>query len=87
MEGKNMNEFKRKIKNEDMQEALRILKRLIRKQYPEATFEVSPGFDDPEGIDLRTKIDVDDVHEVFDFILPTVFKFQDKGVPIHVIPV
>lgn len=70
----------------DMQKALRHLKNFIRKHYPEATFHVERAIDDPQSVNLVTSVDVDDINEVFDIVLPTIFKFQDQGLPIHVIP-
>lgn len=72
--------------NPELQEAVRELKQLVRKHYPGATFSVAPDYEDRDHVNLIAKVGVD-INDVFDLVLPTVFKFQDKGVPIHVIPV
>lgn len=69
-----------------VQAALAELETLIRTRYPDATFEVSLGVDDPDAINLYATVDATDSDEVLDVILPRLFALQDAGLPIHVIP-
>jgi len=63
------------------------LQSIISQHYPTASFSVSRGIDDPEGIDLRATVDVDDPDEVLDRVIDRVVELHvDEGIPIHVIP-
>ena len=62
------------------------IKATITERYPGASFAVSRG-DDPEGIYLRTTIDLDDVDQVLDGILDELYDIQvERALPIYVIP-
>ncbi len=70
-----------------IQAALAELEALIRGQYPSATFEVFHG-EDPEGIYLRTTVDVADTDEVVDVFIDRLVDLQvDDGLPVYIIPV
>ena len=67
--------------------ALNELAGLVKRQYPEATFQVAPAEDDPNIIHLLTRIDVDDTEEVANLVMDRMLEMQiDEGLPIYVIP-
>ena len=67
--------------------ALAELKELIQGRYLMARFEVVEG-EDPEGVRLRTIVDLDDPDEVMDLVLERLLALQiDEGLPVYVIPV
>lgn len=67
--------------------ALDEFRRLIRQRYPDATFEVTRGIDDPEAIHLVATVDVDDLDEVADLVMDRMMELQiDEELPIFVIP-
>ena len=64
------------------------LETLIRARYPDATFRVERGQDDPEAIQLVTTVDVEDTDEVLDAIADRVMELQiEHDLPVFVIPV
>jgi hypothetical protein len=70
------------------QAAIAELKTLIASRYPTATFELSPGVDEPGNIHLVTTVDLDEPTDVLDLVIDRAVDFQaDEGVPVHVIPV
>lgn len=74
--------------NPDVKQAVDELERIVRSRYPEASFKVERGEDNPEGIHLITIVDIEDPDEVLDVVIDRVLHFQiDKGLPVHVIPV
>ncbi len=71
-----------------IRDALRELKGMILQRYPEATFEISRGDDEPESIHLTTTVDVDDPDEVVDLVIDRLLELQvEEGLPVHVIPI
>lgn len=63
------------------------LKRLIREQYPEATFAVEVG-GEPDGVYLVTTVDLEDTEEVLDVIMDRLLEIQiDEQLPVYVLPV
>jgi hypothetical protein len=71
-----------------IRDALGELKGMILQRYPEATFEVSRGDDEPESIHLTTTVDVDDPDEVMDLVVDRLLELQvEEGLPVHVIPI
>lgn len=70
------------------QAALSELQRILTQHYPEATFRVRRGIDDPESIHLVTTVDVEDTDEVLDVVIDRIMELQiEEGLPVHVIPV
>jgi hypothetical protein len=64
------------------------LRGIIQQRYPDATFEVSRGSDDPEAIHLTATVDVEDTEEVVDLVIDRMMELQiEEGLPIFVIPV
>jgi hypothetical protein len=63
------------------------LKGTILTRYPEATFEIAPGNENPTAIHLHAFVDLDDPFDVTDELLDRIVDIQvDEGVPLHVIP-
>ncbi len=76
------------IRDPRMQQALDELRGVIAKQYPEATFAVSRGEDDPDSVHLTTIVDVDDTDAVLDVVVDRLLQFQvEEQLPVHVIPI
>jgi hypothetical protein len=70
------------------QAAVNELRETIRQHYPEASFELSQGFDEPEQILLTTIVDLDDPDEVLDLVLDRLLELEiDEGIPLYVIPI
>lgn len=70
-----------------IQRAVEELKGLIHNRYPSATFEVFEG-EDPEGVYLRTTVDIEDRDEVIDTVIDRSLEIQiDEGLPVYVIVV
>lgn len=70
-----------------IKKAVKELKGLITARYPQATFSVAAG-EDPEGIYLRTTVDVPDTEEVLDVVIDRMLEMEiDEGLPIYVLPV
>ncbi len=71
-----------------MQEAVDELTQAIRQRYPEATFQISRGIDEPEQVHLWTTVDREDPDEVLDLVLDRLLELEvDEGVPLYVIPI
>jgi hypothetical protein len=75
------------LSNERMSAAVNELQTAISSVFPEAQFELY-AFDDPEGLYIRTTVDIDDTDQVIDTIIDRLVTFQFEDLlPIHVIPV
>ncbi|MGI8552981.1 MAG: hypothetical protein ACR2PL_19670 [Dehalococcoidia bacterium] len=60
---------------------------LIRRQYPDASFDTVIG-EDPEGVYLRATIDVDDTPAVMDTVIDRLYELEvEVGLPVYVQPV
>jgi hypothetical protein len=60
---------------------------LIRRHYPEATFQIVPAEDDASIVHLVARVDVDDTEDVADLVMDRMIQMQiDEGLPIYVIP-
>ncbi len=71
-----------------VQSALDELRGMIQGQYPEATFEVARGEDDPEAVHLLTTVDVEDTDAVLDLVIDRLLQLQvEERLPVHVIPI
>jgi hypothetical protein len=74
--------------DERVQRALTELQDLIHTRWPQATFRVAYGEDDPQMVHLWTTVDVEDTDEVVDVVIDRVVELQlEEGVPLSVIPV
>jgi hypothetical protein len=70
-----------------LQSAIEELRGLILRRYPDATFSLSRGHDDPEIIHLNATVDVEDLDEIIDLVIERELELQvEQGLPIHVIP-
>jgi hypothetical protein len=71
-----------------MRQAVDELAQTIRQRYPEATFEISRGVDEPEQIHLWTTIDREDPDEVLELVLDRLLELEvEEGIPLYVIPI
>lgn len=69
-------------------QALQELQGIIQARYPDATFEVSRGIDDPDSVHLLTTVDVEDLDEVADLVIERELDLHiNEGLPVHVIPI
>jgi len=67
--------------------ALDELRAMIKVRYPQATFELSRGTDDPAAVHLIAVVDVVDTDEVVDLVIDRMMELQiEEGLPIFVIP-
>jgi len=63
------------------------LKGLILERHPEATFEISPGPENPTAIHLHAYVDLDDPFEMTDEIIDRIVDIQiDHEIPLSVAP-
>lgn len=65
--------------------ALTELRGLVAARWPDAVFTVYRG-DDPDGIYLTPIVDIDDLDEVIDAVLPRMVELQEAGLPVYVVP-
>ncbi|GEM_PF-450010 len=71
-----------------IEQAIEELKGMLLQEYPDATFEIASGQDDPEAIHLITAVDVDNLNSVLDVVIDRVVTLQvEEGIPVYVIPV
>jgi hypothetical protein len=71
-----------------IQAVIQELEDTILQRYPDATFEITSGVDDPTSIHLVVTTDVEDPDEVGDLVVDRVVELQtDDRIPLHVIPV
>jgi hypothetical protein len=60
---------------------------LVRSRYPEATFSVCHGTDDPEAVHIYETVDVEDTEPVVDLVIERELELlAEEGLPVHVIP-
>ena|SRR5215208_5829036 len=70
-----------------MSQALNELADLVRRRYPEATFQVSHAEDDPSIVHLLTRLDVEDTDEAAALVMDRMVQMQvEEGLPVYVIP-
>src|SRR4051812_6414180 len=58
---------------------------IIRQHYPEASFRVSPGEDDPAIVQLVAIVDVEDTDPVFDTVMARLLELHDEDLPVFVV--
>jgi hypothetical protein len=68
-----------------MHAALDELAAIVSQHYPEATFRVSRGEDDPAIVQLVTTVDVEDTDPVLDVVMDRLLELQDEDLPIFVV--
>ena len=70
------------------QAAVDEMQALVLQHYPEATFKVERGIDDPEAIHLWVTVDLEDPDEVVDLVIEPVMEIQiEREIPLFVIPI
>jgi hypothetical protein len=70
------------------QAAVDEMQALVQQHYPEATFEVERGIDDPEAIHLWVTVDLEDPDEVVDLVIEPMMEIQiEREIPLFVIPI
>lgn len=78
---------RRRPRRSEIDAALAELRQIILQKYPEATFEVKRGIDEPDSFELWATVDIEDGNDVIDLVLDRVLDMQlEDGLPIHVIP-
>src|SRR6266498_1764838 len=69
-----------------MQSAVDEIQGVIRRRYPDATFEVGPG-EDPEGLYIVATVDVEDMFDVLDLVSSRLVDLQvEERLPLYLIP-
>ena len=69
-----------------VQRALEELKSLVLQRFPEATFEAYEG-DDPVGIYLKARADVEDLFDIIYTVSERIVDIQlDEELPVYVVP-
>ena len=66
--------------------AVNKLEELVRSHYPEATFSVGHGTDDPEAVHIYATVDLEDTEPVVDVVIERELELLAEGPPVHVIP-
>ena len=67
--------------------AVNELEELVRARYPEATFSVGRGQDDPEAIYVYATVDLADTEPVVDLVIERELALLlDEGLAVQVIP-
>ena len=63
------------------------LQELVRSHFPEATFSVGRGTDDPEAVHIYATVDLEDTEPVVDLVIERELELlAEEGLPVHVIP-
>jgi hypothetical protein len=74
--------------NPRLQQAVDELTQTIRQRYPDASFRLARGIDEPDQVHLWTTVDLDDPDEVLDLVLDRLLELEiDEGIPLYVIPI
>ena len=68
-----------------MHAALDELAALISQHYPDATFRVSRGEDDPTIVQLVAVVDIEDTDPVLDVVIDRVLKLHDEDLLVFVV--
>ena len=66
--------------------AVNELEQLVRSHYPDATFSVGRGQDDPEAIYVYATVDLEDTEPVVDLVIDRELELLEEGLPVQVIP-
>src|SRR5918912_1360333 len=63
------------------------LEELVRSRYPDATFRVGRGQDDPEAVHVYATVDLEDTEPVVDLVIERELELHlTEGLPVQVIP-
>jgi hypothetical protein len=75
------------ITNPRVLTAVNELEELVRSHYPNATFSVGRGPDDPEAIYVYATVDLEDTEPVVDLVIERELELLlTEGLPVQVIP-
>lgn len=75
------------LADDRMRAAVEELQSVIGEAFPGVEFEPY-AWEDPEGLYLRTVVDIDDTEEVTDLVIDRLVRmYFDEQIPIHLIPV
>jgi hypothetical protein len=67
--------------------AVNELEELVRSRYPDATFNLGRGQDDPEAIHVYATVDLEDTEPVVDLVIERELELLlDEGLSVQVIP-
>jgi hypothetical protein len=67
--------------------AINELEKLVRTRYPDATFSVARGQDDPEAVYVYATVDLTDTEPVVDLVIERELALLlDEGLAVQVIP-
>ena len=66
--------------------AVEELQELVRPRFPEATFSLEHGTDDPEAVHIYATVDLEDTEPVVDLVIERELELLAEGLPVHVIP-
>jgi len=69
-----------------IQSAVEELKAEILRAYPDATFAVTRGWDDPSETWLWVVVNIEDPSDMHDLVLDRLVDMQIEELPIHVLP-
>lgn len=70
-----------------VQAAVNELMDTIRSKFPEVSFDVHPGAEDPRQTWIVADVDLDDPDEVLDLVIDRLLELQiEEGLPVHVLP-
>ena len=68
-----------------MHAALEELAAIISQHYPEASFRVSRGEDDPTIVQLVATVDVEDTDQVLDVVMDRLLELHDEDLLVFVV--
>ena len=74
------------ITDQQVLAAINELEELVHSRYPEATFSVGRGPDDPEAIHVYATVDLEDTEPVVDLVIERELELLEEGLPVQVIP-
>jgi hypothetical protein len=66
--------------------AVNELEELVRSRYPEASFRMGRGQDDPEAVYIYATVDLEDTEPVVDLVIERELELLEEGLPVQVIP-
>jgi len=68
-----------------MHTALQELAAMISQHYPEASFRVSSGEDDPTIVQLVAVVDIEDTDQVLDVVMERLLELHDEDLLVFVV--
>src|SRR5438105_4527536 len=78
---------KKPSKKMRVQAAVNELMDTIRSRFPDVSFDVHPGAEDPRETWIVADVDLDDPDEVLDLVIDRLLDLRiEQGLPVHVLP-